>query len=265
MPDPQLANPQGAFGLPIGASQPGNNNLQVCAVFNNSGAHMTPGDLVSWDTSTALSTVSTTTTGSQQLATTATSYAVASSASFGTSGLIVAQGVTTTLGGVKQNLIGIVSAKVDGTHITVAWIRAGAAGSLPASTTLFVPPNTANSGAGQAALVGTTGAGLQAVTYPAVANDPLVAGVVLPPIGLDSSTAAANVLYAPGAAMYIATYGPARVYIGGATVAASGVMSTTATLNGDDVGTAGNSIGTALEANGQKDANNTIRCFIKTS
>lgn len=265
MPIGQLANPSGAFGEPIGGNSAANNSVITLPVVNNSGAHITPGDLLSWDTSTAISTVTTTTTGSQQLATSATSYAVADSSSFGTSGLVVAVGVKTTLGGVAQNLIGIISAKADGTHITIAWIRAGGSGSLPAGTVLFVPPNTANGGVGQVGLNTAPAGALQGVTYPAVANDPLLAGVALPLLGEDSSTASPTALIPPGSPFLIAVSGPARVYVGGATVSASGLMSSTATLNADDVGTAGNVIGTALEASSAKDANNTIRCLIKTA
>jgi len=266
MPIKQLSNPAGLWGEPL-SSGLGLNDTICIEVMNNSGAHMSHGDVVVWDTSTALSTVTTTTTGSQQLAVTATSYAVTSSASFGTTGPIVAASVTTTIGpGTPQYLFGVISAKADGTHVTVAWARAGAAGSLPAGTVLFVPPSTANgSGKGSIALPGTTGAVVPAVTYSttAAANDPNVAGVVC--LTGDSSTS--NAVVAPGATFLMAIAGQARVNIGGGTVAAGGLLCTAAAaqpgIADDTPATIGCLLGVALESQANVDANNTIRAIIK--
>lgn len=94
-----------------------------------------------------------------------------------------------------------------------------------------------------------------------VASDPLTAGVVS--LTGDATTNGQGI--PPGGSMYVCYFGVARVNIGANTVAASAAISSSATARvaAAVAAAVGGSLGVALEANTAKDANNTIRCFIK--
>lgn len=265
MPIAQIPAPNAVWGMPL-VSGDGINDQGLIEVVNNSGAALQHGDVCTWDTTTALSAVSTTSTGAQQLSTTATSYAVADSSAFGTSGPIVATLVLPTSYPNTVNLLGQISAKADGTHITIAFARAGAAGSLPAGTILFVPPSSTQPNYTGAPFVGLptapgdSGRGVTLSTT-AVAGDPLIAGVV----SIDGSAGTSSGLILPGQPLFLCVDGVARVQIGGGTVAAGALLRTAGTNPGWALGsgTLGNLLGIALEAQTAKDANNTIRAAIK--
>jgi hypothetical protein len=267
MPSKLIANPAGLWGGPV-SSGAGNNDTLCVEAFNNSGAHLQHGDVVIWDTNqTAPNATTTTTTGSQQAAVSATSYAVASSAAFGTSGPIAVQTVSTTVVGSVQprTLFGYITAKVDGTHITITFAKAGAAASIPAGSVVYVPPSTLSLPfAGQLAIPAQPAAALSAVTMvsAAVANNVNVAGVVC--VTGDSSSS--NMLVPPGAAFLLAVGGLARVNIGANTVAAGNLLGTDSTVPGvaaNSTPTLGTLLGVALESQANIDANNTIRAIIK--
>lgn len=110
-----------------------------------------------------------------------------------------------------------------------------------------------------------------AVTTTTTASDPKVLGVVS--IDGTANTNAATV--AAGATCFVAIAGCARVQIGANTVAAGGNLSTTTTVKQAGTAAAAASVGAlqalvgtffavALEAQTAKDANNTIRCILKS-
>lgn len=111
-------------------------------------------------------------------------------------------------------------------------------------------------------LSGTAGT---AVTTTTTDDDKLVAGVVLPEEG-GTRTVASTETVASGATCDVCALGVARVNIGANVVAAGDILTASATAKVavvDATATAGEVLGIALEASGAKDANNTIRAFIK--
>jgi hypothetical protein len=265
VPEALINNPRGAFGQPV-VSNTGLNQQKLIEVVNNSGGHLQHGDVVVWDTNTALVSAQTTTTGSQSLPVTATSQTVTASAGFTFPSIVVANQVTPTGFTSPINLVGLATAAADGTHLTIAWARVGGAGTLPAGTTITqipssVLPTQPAQLVGMPAAPSDAGRSVTATTV-AAGNDPLIAGVVS--VTGDAATNAS--LIAPGSPCFICVEGIARVQIAGLTVAAGGILTTAAaqpTCAKDVPGTLGNVLGIALEANGAKDANNTIRAAIK--
>jgi hypothetical protein len=121
------------------------------------------------------------------------------------------------------------------------------------------------------------------VTTTTTGNDTAVCGVVgpgatAPPalglgggpgaIGAPLTAASSTSTYASLAVLPVIVFGPARVNIGANTVAAKAVLTTFTTAKQAQtvaaaVGQIGAVIGQALESQAAKDANNTIRCWIK--
>jgi len=110
-----------------------------------------------------------------------------------------------------------------------------------------------------------TDVGGSLVTTTTTADHKGVVGVVAPSDG-GTRTVASTETIASGAVMPVVVRGPARVNIGGNTVAALAAIATsTAAKVAAAPGTpvAGGILGVALEAQTAKDANNTIRALIK--
>jgi hypothetical protein len=120
---------------------------------------------------------------------------------------------------------------------------------------------TTTTSANDTAVIGVVGPGAQSAPALGSAGGPGAIGSAL--------AAASNTnTYAAGANMPVVTAGPARVNIGANTVAAKGVLTTFTSAKQAQVVAAavaqiGAVIGDALESQAAKDANNTIRCWIK--
>lgn len=111
-----------------------------------------------------------------------------------------------------------------------------------------------------------------AVTTTTTASDPKVVGVVT----IDATANTNGGIIQPGGVCYVVMAGVARVQIAANTVTVGQALASSATAKvaavpatAGSVGAlqalAGSFIGIALEANTAKDANNTIRCMMKSS
>lgn len=99
------------------------------------------------------------------------------------------------------------------------------------------------------------------VTISTTADNPFVLGVVS-----DGTSKTTTLSYPPGDTLFVCVLGVARVQIGGHVVAANDPLSTTTSVKQAGTTatpTAGAILGYALEASTAKDANSTIRAFIK--
>lgn len=121
-------------------------------------------------------------------------------------------------------------------------------------------------------VIATDVAGILATTT-TTASSPHVVGVVSEPYGGALGAAASGFTYASGANVPVVVKGPARINIGGNTVAAGGNLATStvakvAATPGAAASVAalqalvGTFIAIAREADGAKDAGNTIRAYI---
>jgi hypothetical protein len=90
-----------------------------------------------------------------------------------------------------------------------------------------------------------------------------MAGGQAPPANWAGFVGAAGVI-PPGGDVFVVVSGMARVQVGAATVAALALVgSDVIPRQGIGSATIGNLLAIAVEAQGQKDANNTIRCIVK--
>jgi|SRR5215471_2806326 len=120
---------------------------------------------------------------------------------------------------------------------------------------------TTTTSANDTSVVGVVGSGAQTAPALGVTGG---AGAIGSFLAAASNTAT----FASGATMPVVVAGPARVNIGANTVAAKAVLTTFTSAKQAQtvaaaVGQIGAVIGQALESQAAKDANNTIRCWIK--
>lgn len=297
MPNKQIVNPGGAFGQPLMAASGVNDQILV-EVINNCGGPIWQGVTLVWDDSTAIPTGAnnpvTITAQFTASVNTQTVTAGASTANYNASGLIsipnctyAAAGSTcpTAIANLGSGPIPFYYGALSGSTYTAAFALYASATNGVATTGTTAPTVNNWYGGGTIGTVNSTGGvfatfpGMDATstretgtgrlvtlsTSTSLASlaslDKRVAGVCSPSgdAGTNSS------VVQPMAPFLMCISGGARVHVGGATVAALGILGTSATFVGaaDDIpGTLGNVLGIALEAQSAKDTNNTIRAKI---
>lgn len=279
-----VSAPNAPYGLPVQANA-GLNDQQTLEAVNNSGTWLRHGDVVCWDTNSALSAVATLLVSGAQTATVAsfTLTANASTASFPAVGSLIVQGVVSgaaaaanlepiyisytgiagsTFTGAKAHKASVTNGLLDAISIIHPWpsgaINPGAAFALANNYKQpIVSFAAAPADGGRLVTLSATGAVL----------DPKVAGVVTADgtaatlLGA-SDPAFPGGLIAPGQTCLIAHRGIARVNINAETVAAGSLVATATAPGGAQSATPatiGTLIGVAMESQAAKDANNTIR------
>jgi hypothetical protein len=294
-----IRNPNAAYGLPLTAATEGMNETVCIEVVNNSGTWLHHGDVVCWDNSTALSTVTPVLVSANFTLTQAsqTITANASTASYAASGsLLIPVTVTGTAGTntvpVFVSYTGIAGSTFTGASAAVASVTNGA----QANASIFQWPTASYSGTAGAGNTNTVQAidmnnykqsvvslaaqpadGGRNVTLSqtGAVNNPLVAGVV----DIDATALAQagqtpgvtpggsfpNATIANGQPFMMAISGVAQVQISANTVASSALVGQSAVpgVASASTPTLGNLVGVALEAQTAKSSLNTIRVALK--